>query len=190
MPFFRLVFRVLLVLLILLGLIGLMLPSSAQVTRSIVIDSPIEDVFPHVNSMRRFHDWSPWTRADPSTTYLFEGPETGVGARMRWYSGEEGVGEGSQLITLSEPHRRVETALVFGDQGEGTATFLLTPIDGATELEWRFQTAFGWDIFSRYVGLMLDGMIGSAYKRGLQTLKQRLETPEVADTTSDVPPRE
>lgn len=177
MPLIRLIFRVLLILLVLLGLIGLMLPSSAQVSRTIEIEAPVDAVFPHLNSMKRFHAWSPWTGIDPETTYLFEGPASGVGSRMRWYSGEEGIGEGSQIITASSHNRRVETDLVFGDQGEGTATFELIPVEGATELRWTFQTDFGWDIFGRYVGLMLDAMIGTAYDRGLQNLKQRLESP-------------
>ena len=175
MTFIRLAFRILLTLLIVLVLIGLVLPSSAQVSRTLLIDAPVEAVFPHVNNMRRFHAWSPWTNVDPSTRYVFEGPEAGVGASMRWYSGEEGIGEGSQRITASEADQRVETSLEFGDKGEGVATFELTPLDGGTEIRWTFSTEFGWDIFGRYVGLLLDNMIGTAYDRGLRTLKERLE---------------
>ena len=141
----RLAFRVLLTLLILLAVIGLVLPDSAHVEREIRIEAPVDVVFPHVNGMRAFHAWSPWTDVDPETRYIFEGPEQGAGSRMRWYSGDEGIGEGSQEIT------------------------------SATILRWQFSTDFGWDIFGRYVGLMLDSMIGVAYDKGLRTLKQRLE---------------
>jgi hypothetical protein len=96
---------------------------------------------------------------------------------MRWYSGEEGIGEGSQVITASENNRRVETDLEFGDQGKGQASFNLARTDGETELTWTFRTDFGWDIFGRYVGLMLDNMIGAAYNRGLAKLKTRIEAP-------------
>ena len=126
MTFIRLAFRILLTLLIVLALIGLVLPSSAKFSRTILIDAPVDAVFPHVNSMRRFHAWSPWTNDDPSTRYVFEGPEAGVGSSMRWYSGEEGVGEGRQRITASEADQRVETSLEFGDQGAGVAAFELT----------------------------------------------------------------
>jgi len=178
MAFARLAFRVLLMLLILLGAIGLLLPSSKLVEREIRIEAPVHEVFPHVNSMRRFHAWSPWT--DPGTTYRFEGPEAGVGSRMLWYSVEEGVGGGSQEIVLSQSPTEVRTTLTFGDQGSGTATFLLRPEGDATHLRWQFRTEFGWDIFGRYVGLMLDSMIGAAYKRGLRTLKQQLESGNAA----------
>ena len=175
MAFARLAFRTLLILLILLGVIGLALPSTAYVEREILIQAPPDQVFPHVNSMRRFHAWSPWTGIDPNTTYRFEGPEDGIGSRLRWYSVEEHVGAGSQEITVSRPNVEVQTDLTFGEQGGGKATFLLEAEGDATRLRWQFSTDFGWDLFSRYVGLMLDSMIGAAYDRGLRTLKQRLE---------------
>lgn len=181
MAFARLAFRVLLLLLILLAVIGLMLPSSAQVERQIRIEAPVDAVFPHLNSMRSFHAWSPWTHADPATHYIFEGPEQGIGSRMRWYSGDEGIGAGSQEIIDSVANARVETDLVFGDKGSGAATFLLTPDGNATTLTWQFDTDFGWDLFGRYVGLMLDGMIGVAYDKGLRTLKQRIESDRPVD---------
>ena len=99
MPLVRLLFRVLLILLVLLVAIGLLLPSAAQVERSIVIDAPAEQIFPHVNSMRAFHAWSPWSDIDPDTAYEFSGPEQGVGSRMTWQSGNSQVGHGSQEIT-------------------------------------------------------------------------------------------
>jgi hypothetical protein len=171
----RLIFRVLLVLLILLAVIGLLLPSSASVERSIVIDAPAEAIFPHINGMRAFHTWSPWADVDPQTRYRFEGPEHGVGSRMVWQSGDDQVGRGSQEITASIPNERVDMQLEFGDKGDGRATFLLEPDGASTRLRWQFDTDFGWDVFGRYVGLMLDSMIGSAYSKGLKTLKAQLE---------------
>jgi uncharacterized protein YndB with AHSA1/START domain len=175
MAFARLLFRVLLGLLFLLVVIGFLLPSAAQVERSIVIEAPVERVFPHLNSMRAFHAWSPWSDVDPSTRYHFEGPEQGVGSRLTWQSGDSRVGQGSQEITASVPNQRVETTLTFGEDGNGRATFLLEPAGETTRVRWLFETEFGWDLFSRYVGLMLDTMIGASYTKGLRDLKTRVE---------------
>jgi len=177
MAFARLAFRVLFILLILFAVIGLLLPSSTAVERSIVIEAPADEVFPHLNGMRAFHAWSPWSAIDPETVYEFSGPEQGVGSRMNWFSGNQQVGQGSQEITLSVPDREVETRLEFGDQGNGTATFLLEPEGDGTRVRWQFSTEFGWDLFSRYIGLMLDSMIGVQYDKGLQDLKARIEAP-------------
>lgn len=175
MAFARLAFRVLLLLLILLAMIGMVLPSTAEVERSLLIEAPATRIFPHLNGMRAFHAWSPWTDMDPGTRYEFSGPELGVGSRMTWSSGDERVGEGSQEITASEPHKRVETRLTFGDKGDGWATFVLEPQGDATLVRWQFRTEFGWDLFGRYVGLMLDSMIGASYDKGLRTLKGRVQ---------------
>jgi uncharacterized protein YndB with AHSA1/START domain len=171
----RLIFRVLLVLLILLAVIGMLLPSSARVERSIVIAAPAERIFPQLNGMRAFHAWSPWSDIDPQTEYRFEGPEEGVGSRMVWQSGDDKVGYGSQEITASIANERVDMQLQFGDKGDGRATFLLEPDGASTRLRWQFDTDFGWDVFGRYVGLMLDSMIGTAYSKGLKTLKIQVE---------------
>lgn len=175
MAFARLAFRVLLGLLVLLVVIGLLLPSAVQVERSIVINAAPGQVFPQINGMRAFHAWSPWADIDPATEYRFEGPEQGVGSRMTWHSGNQQVGQGSQEIVVSEPPTRVETTLGFGDDGDGRAVFLLEPVERGTRVRWQFQTGFGLDLFGRYVGLMLDSMIGAAYEKGLRQLKARVE---------------
>lgn len=175
MPFARLLFRVLLTLLILLAVIGLLLPSSARVERSILINAPAAEIFPHLNGMRAFHAWSPWSDIDPETVYQFQGPEQGVGSRMTWESGNSHVGGGSQEIVDSVPDQRVEMKLEFGDKGDGNATFLLEPEGAATRVRWQFSTVFGWDLFGRYVGLMLDSMIGVSYDKGLRDLKAEVE---------------
>lgn len=178
MAFARLAFRVLLGLLILLVLIGFLLPSSRVVERDIVVQAPPAEVFAHLNSMRAFHAWSPWSAIDPETVYTFEGPEQGVGSRMSWSSGNQQVGEGSQEITMSQPDHKVETVLQFGEQGGGKASFLLEPEGKGTHVTWQFSTEFGWDLFGRYVGLLLDSMIGTQYDKGLHNLKQTVETPD------------
>ena len=74
-------------------LIALVLPDHARIERSVVINASPAQVFPHVNGMRAFHDWSPWAKIDPNTQYRFAGPEQGVGSRMDWSSDHVQVGD-------------------------------------------------------------------------------------------------
>ena len=184
MAFARLLFRVLLTLLILLAVIGFLLPSTAQVERSILIDAAASKIYPHINGMRAFHAWSPWSNIDPDTRYQFEGPEQGIGSRMAWESGNNQVGRGSQEIVATMLNQQVDMRLEFGDKGDGKAIFLLEPEGAATRVRWQFSTVFGWDLFGRYVGLMLDSMIGASYKKGLEELKNRVEDGTRGDTPS------
>ena len=127
MAFARLLFRVLLTLLILLAVIGLLLPSSARVERSILIDAPAAEIFPHLNGMRAFHAWSPWSDIDPETLYQFEGPEQGVGSRMTWESGNSRSGAAARRSSTACRTSGSRCSWRFGDKGNGNATFLLEP---------------------------------------------------------------
>jgi uncharacterized protein YndB with AHSA1/START domain len=158
---------------LLLGLGGLLLPATTHVERSVVIERSPEQVFATLNSFERFSAWSPWAEYDPQAKYTFEGPASGVGARMRW-SGNRSVGSGSQEITASEPHRRVVVALDF-DGSQAQAAYLLEPEGNGTRLTWAFDTQHGMNPFKRWLGLLFDRMIGADYEKGLGKLKSLLE---------------
>lgn len=175
MAFARVLFKILLTLLIIFVIVGALLPAASHVERSIEINSPPSKVFPQVNQMRNFHAWSPWSTIDPHTRYEFSGPEAGVGSRMAWRSEHDHVGNGSMQIKRSEHNLRVEMTLNFGGKGHALTSFALSPNGSSTIVTWSFDTEFGWDLFSRYVGLMMDSMIGANYEKGLTTLKQRVE---------------
>jgi uncharacterized protein YndB with AHSA1/START domain len=160
----------------LLAVVGLFLPAAVHVERGIVIEAPPEAVYPHVSDLRAFNAWSPWARSDPDTRYIFEGPPSGVGARMTWSSDDPHVGSGSQEIVAAEPNQRLDVRLDFGDQGTATAYYLLLARDGVTEVTWGFDTVFGYDLVGRYFGLLFDRWIGADYEQGLMNLKAVVES--------------
>ena len=173
MKFFKWVLAAIAAVGLVLALGGLLLPATTHVERSVVIDRSPEQVFATLNSFERFSAWSPWAEYDPQARYTFEGPASGVGARMRW-SGNRSVGSGSQEITTSEPHRRVVVALDF-DGSQAQAAYLLEPEGNGTRLTWAFDTQHGMNPFKRWLGLLFDRMIGADYEKGLGKLKSVLE---------------
>jgi len=158
-----------------LVVVAYLLPREVTVTRSITIDAPPAAVFPHINSLQRFAEWSPWGDIDPDMVQTFSGPEEGVGNRMEWTSEDDRVGSGSQEITLSLPDERVETALDFGDMGLGTAWQEVRPVDGVSEITWGLVADMGLNPIGRWMGLMMDGLVGADYERGLERLKAVVE---------------
>ncbi|MEL7536155.1 MAG: SRPBCC family protein [Pseudomonadota bacterium] len=157
---------------------GLTLPDTTRVERTITIDRPAATVFAQLNDFRRFQLWSPWADKAPEvTTVEFSGPERGVGAVMRWESESPEVGSGQQTITVSEPHSRIETALVFDEFGENTAGYNLTAAPGGgTEVSWWFYQEHGWNLAGRLIGSMLDEWVGADYETGLARLKTLAES--------------
>jgi DNA gyrase inhibitor GyrI/uncharacterized protein YndB with AHSA1/START domain len=166
------------VLLLIVGLIGmgLALPDTARIERSIFIDAKPATVYTVLNGFRQFNKWSPWAELDPDAAYYSEGPPVGVGAKHGWRSDDPAVGAGSQQIVEAQAHERIRMRLVFdGFDSENHATYTLTPEGEGTRLVWSYDSVFHGNLLGRYFGLMLDGMLGPDYERGLAKLKILVE---------------
>ncbi|MFK7957520.1 MAG: SRPBCC family protein [Lysobacterales bacterium] len=174
MKIIKFLFVTLVALAAIVGIGGLFLPDSAHVERSVTIDAPAAKVFPYLNDMQRFNDWSPWVGIDPQATYEYSGPVSGVGAAMSWSSEDPSLGDGSMKITASQPGR-VETYLDFGSQGDANAYYTLTESDSGTTVVWGFDTEFRGNIIQRYFGLAMDTLVGASYEEGLAKLKVVVE---------------
>lgn len=166
----------LVVLVVLVVIVGLLLPGKVTVARSISIAAPPDAIFPYVDNLKTFNEWSPWAARDPNMEQTYEGPDGGVGMKLSWQSEHPQVGSGSQVIIESVENRKVRAALDFGDQGTGTAGFLLEPVDDGTKVTWDFETELGFNPVMRYMGLMFDTWIGADYEAGLASLKTLVES--------------
>jgi hypothetical protein len=153
----------------LLVAVGFALPATVTVARATTINAPEAQIFPLLNSFRRFNEWSPWAETDPEAQYSFSGPESGVGARMDWTG--EAIGKGSQEILKSDPNREVDVALKFEGRSDATSRFLLAPSGAGTRVTWQFQTELGANPIDRWMGVMLERFIGADYERGLERLR-------------------
>lgn len=165
----------LVVVVVLLAGIGFVLPRHAHVERAIEIKAPQAQIFDMVSSFKRFNEFSPWAELDPNMQLTYEGPESGVGAKMSWVSTNKNVGSGSNEIVEATAPSFVRTKLDFGDQGGGEAAFKLDPIEGGTRVTWTFDSDLGNNPIARYFGLMFDRFIGPDYEKGLAKLKDIME---------------
>lgn len=175
----KLLGALLIVVIVLVG-VGFMLPREARVERSIVIDRPAAAIFPLMNSLKRFSEWSPWGQYDPNMKMSFSGPETGPGAAMHW-AGNSKVGSGDQMITESIPDKRVNVDVNFGEMGSSKASWLLNSDGSATTVVWTLDANLGNNPIGRYMGLLMDKMVGPDYERGLLQLKALAEKVPAAD---------
>jgi len=175
----KLLGALLIVVIVLLG-VAFMLPRDAHVERSIVVDRPAAAIFPLVNSLKRFNEWSPWSQYDPNVKMSFSGPDAGPGASMHW-AGNSKVGTGDQMITESIPDKRVSTDLNFGEMGTSKASWLLSSDGSTTTVVWTLDANLGNNPIGRYMGLFMDKMVGPDYERGLAQLKALAEKAPAAD---------
>src|SRR5687768_3897133 len=77
--------------------VAVMSPRS-HMERSTIIQAQPAAVYEELISFQNFNTWSPWATIDPEAKYTFEGPPSGAGAKMRWESDNENLGDGSQWI--------------------------------------------------------------------------------------------
>ena len=167
------------ILLIVVGAIfavGFSLPDQVHVERSIQVQAPPAVVFATLNGYEQFQKWSPWADLDPNTRYTYEGPASGVGAKMSWHSDNANVGNGRQEIIESVANERIVSLLVFdGYDSDNRSSFLLQPDGEGTQLRWAYDTQFHGNLLGRYIGLKMDDWIGPDYEKGLARLKLLLE---------------
>ncbi len=156
--------------------VGFVLPTSTHVERSIEIDAAPGVVFSFVADHQEFQKWSPWSSLDPNMEVKFSGPDVGLGSEMYW-KGNEDVGEGTSTFIEYQPNSRATVALDFGAMGGGTSSYILESQDGGdkTKLTWTFDTEHKSPI-ERYIGVLMDGMLGPSYESGLADLKTLAES--------------
>ncbi len=161
--------------------ISFVLPATTTVVRSTTIQAPACNVYTLLDGYAWWNDFSPWAGVDPDAVYSYEGPETGVGATMLWSSEDPNVGTGSMVVSTVTPCVTLGHDLDFGQQGTARATWTLTPTDGGVTASWDLVSEHGMNPAARYFGLLLDGMIGPDYEKGLANLKTLAEGLPTAD---------
>jgi polyketide cyclase/dehydrase/lipid transport protein len=158
-----------------LAAVALGLPSHVTVTRSVVINAPEPVIFPYLNNLHQFSEWSPWQLRDPKLAVSYSGPEQGKGAKVQWTSEVPSIGTGSMEIAESEPSRHIDLAVNFNGL-EGTGSYDLSPAGSGSKVTWAFGYDSGTSPLKRWKALMLDGFVGAEYRAGLDRLKEKIES--------------
>jgi uncharacterized protein YndB with AHSA1/START domain len=169
------------ILLTLVALLGLVLlvaafrPAAFCVTRSTTIAAPADVVFAHVNDLRAYRRWDPWSKMDPTTEHRHSGADTGPGATLGW-TGKK-TGAGSMTITECRAGELVRMRLDFLKPFAATHTvdFTFRREDGQTVATWSMS---GVNTFLfRVIGLFMstEKMCGPQFEAGLAELKALAE---------------
>lgn len=170
------------VLLTLAALLGLVLLVAAFrspafcVARSTRIAAPASVVFDHVNDLRAYSRWDPWSKMDPTTAHTFTSPPAGPGAALAWQGKKTGTG--SMTITESRPGELVRMRLAFLKPFAATHTvdFTFRPEGAHTVATWSMSGVNNF--LCRIIGLFMstEKMCGPQFEAGLADLKSLAET--------------
>lgn len=158
----------------LIVIVGLFLPKEFNVERSVVIQAPPSDIYPHVVDLKAWQKWGVWFKRDPDMVINYQGPDRAIGMRSEWQSVSEGNGE--MEITQLDHNRKVTYRLYFPEYDMGsTGALTLTPLDDGTKVTWSDEGEVGNNPVDRYFVLFMDSLIGPDFELGLENLKTVVE---------------
>jgi len=176
--FFRVV-GVLVAFVLIVLLIGTLIPRDYSTSSSIVIKAPPAEIFPQVNTIKMWSNWSMWSSHEiPDLKMEYSGSEAGVGGVQKW---TEVRGQGKMWITESLENERVNFSSTFSNFPEMQSSIQLTAVDGGTLVEWTSEGSLPSGPFYGWFGLTFADSLSLQYKKSLERLKQQVEANLVTD---------
>lgn len=166
----------LLIVILALVVVAFFLPKQVHVERSLTMDAPAKVVFNQANNLHTWDKWAIWNQMDPNMEITYHNSGIGENASYTWHSENDNVGSGEMKITASVPYDSIATAMDFMEHGTATGYFLFDEKDGKTTVTWAFDTDLGYNPMARWLGLMMDAMLGKDFEKGLENLKIVSET--------------
>ena len=160
---------------IVLVVVSLFLPSTYRVERRVTMNARPGAVFPHINTLKQWPEWTAWTVAKYSDMKVsFTGPEAGLGASYSWAG--QSSGRGALKITRSETDKSIGYDLDF-ENGKyvSKGAITLEPSGESVHVIWSNEGDLGWNPVSRFFGLFMDKMMGPDFEEGLRNLQRKVE---------------
>ena len=162
--------------------LGIVLPSHAHIERSVVVSSPVRQVFDVVSGFRTYPSWNALRAYDPKVQLNFKGVALGPGAEVDWSSADQRVGSGSLVVAADPPPiQDKEVTWNMNNNWKGEDKKLTIDIEpsanGKTaKVTMGYDVDYGWDIVSRYSGLYLEGDPATQISYQLTALQSMLAT--------------
>lgn len=157
---------------------GILLPGTVEVTRTVEIDAPPETVFPLVNNLEAWTEWTPWGEVDSR----LEGPAEGPGARRVWDDPAMGSGSLTLLDSRVPVDSRVPASVDYLVEVEDAAlrfegTISIEASGSGSLVSWTERADLGWNPVLGWTALTLDESQGRQLDESLERLRQLAERP-------------
>lgn len=154
---------------------GMFQDQKVSVSRSIVVNAPIDNVFDQFNDLNKRLAWSPWEAQDSTMHTTIGDISKGVGASYSWTSEESGDGKISYSEVIA--NQLIQTDLFFGSPEEEPAQGLIifNEAEDGVKVTWEVHMDMGNNPVMRIMGRYMDEMVGSTFESGLISMKEIVE---------------
>ena len=165
-------------------LIGTLIPRDYDAATHVVIKAPPEVIFPELNTIKRWSNWSMWSEHEiEGLTVTYAGPASGVGAIQEW---TEPRGNGVLEITESLLNEKVGFVSEFSNFPEMQSTISLVPQSDGTKVTWQSTGSLPSGPFYGWFGMTINDSLEMEFRKALNKLKMQSESKIEADATADV----
>jgi uncharacterized protein YndB with AHSA1/START domain len=155
---------------------GLLLSPRYHLERSVIVQAPADKVYALVADPHHWPQWTVWNQRDPAMAIHYFGAPSGEGAGWSWQSASQG--DGKMTLTAVTPDQRVAYDLYFPEMDSTSTGDLRFELDGrGTRVTWSMDGDMGANPLHRWMGLMMDRLVGPDFEAGLANLKTLAEKP-------------
>jgi hypothetical protein len=175
MKILKVLLGIIAVLLIIFFVGGMFLPKTYSVNRTTVINAPDSVIYKNIADYNEFLKWNPWTKMEPSAKVNITGNVGQPGYLYEWVGDK--VGTGQMKITEVTPNQSVVEEMKFIKPMESTSTvrFDITKDGAGNKVVWT-MSGESVGTMNKWMGLMMDKMIGKDFESGLKNLKEKSES--------------
>jgi uncharacterized protein YndB with AHSA1/START domain len=161
----------------LLVVVSFFLPAKIHIERSIVINAPQETVYGLVNDLRQWEKWSAWHKMDPNMKIVYGEKSEGLGASYRWTSNDSNVGNGTMKIAEAVLNEKIMLEMHFGESADPSwCGWTFEKTAEGTRATNTMDMDAGMNPFMRWMGTVMDAMVGPEFDKGLHSMKEIAET--------------
>jgi uncharacterized protein YndB with AHSA1/START domain len=160
-------------------------PSEYNVSRSKVIDVPVDLAFNAVNDLKTYEEWGPWHDEDSTIVVTYGSKTVGVGAEDSWTSAE---GPGKMWITDVTPNQEIKQEMQFDDFDPNAMNWNFESVEGGTKVTWTMKddnAPFLFKMASVYSGGW-EEMFGPMQEKGLDNLDEMLTQQYIEETAYSI----
>ena len=156
-------------------IVGSLLPRSYSFTSEIEIADGPEKIFPMINSLQNWQQWSRQWNPDEieSLEIHYNGKPAGVGAAQSW---TDVRGSGKLWITESTADQSIEYEMTFANFPKMTSQIELFPENSMTRVKWSSQGTLPGGPFYGYFAAFFSSQMQSEYRSSLEKLKSVVES--------------
>lgn len=148
-----------------------------SITRSITINGAPQKIFDAVRDFHEWGKWSPWLCTERTAEVTISGDGKSVGDIYAWKG--KLVGEGEVEHKEIEEGKSIKQELRFTSPFRSVSQirFLFEPSENAAKVTWEIDGRL--PVFLFFLEKMMVTMLGNDFERGLQMLKDFVETGKV-----------